>query len=251
MNVPTGNKSSRCRWAFTLIELLVVIAIISILASMLLPALKQARARAQEIACKGQLKQISQAMNEYIQDQEGWFPQWTLDDSNTIIGTNYAWVYQFGDYLNYLYTKGPPIFHCPSGRTNNGVTSGGLWRSRGYDMNRFIAQDYNGSHGKIVKIAQPTRLLVFTEAKYKPAGTSFDDCEFSVVGNGSSVWYVIRNSSDNYNHYAYRHPGNRLNIIFGDGHVDSSVRGGNMYPSGDVILFWHSLDGNPRYCSGF
>ena len=59
---------------FTLIELLVVIAIIAILAAMLLPALQQARERAQTIKCTSNFNTSGKALGTYASDSKDFFP---------------------------------------------------------------------------------------------------------------------------------------------------------------------------------
>ena len=201
---------------FTLIELLVVIAIIAILASMLLPALNQARNKAKEVYCKNQLKQFGMSYQFYENDFNGyrvpvsasgigpWMRNRTFRSGLGITNTvSTSWT---GTVANFYYYY-PKKFLCP-GMVKPHIQDGLYNMSHSYGANYTDLSWGNDMMYRSNKIKNPSSKLELIDAT---------QWNVNLSNSGTSLSFPPGTLGKR---EAYRH-NNGANIEFFDGHVDS------------------------------
>ena len=171
---------------FTLIELLVVIAIISLLAAILFPVFAQAREKGRATSCLNNLKQLSVASLQYIQDYDETCPLTYLvfDSTSDTNGYGFWTVPLKSDPPDIQklertlwavalqpYVKSYAIYACPSSDDdyNNAIDASiptlddaNSFRSS-YLINGYL------NAWPISKTASPARVIAFSEAIGKQA----------------------------------------------------------------------------------
>ncbi len=233
---------------FTLIELLVVIAIIAILASMLLPALNQARDKAKSISCHSNLKQIGVLVGMYANDWQSYTPGVTYIDlsGNTSDSSVPFWkMAQAGYYdmqkLTEMTTK--TIFFCPAtGAEKRELTDPVNWRGEAYNDNARAKLVY-GSYGvagyvlgssisgslsttqgkagmlpKINLFKEPSQKVAFCDSLMSYDGRSCN----GRMGNTAFAWWGASDwlNTNGVPRMSTRHSLDRFNTSFLDGHTD-------------------------------
>ncbi len=216
-------KQNRKERSFTLIELLVVIAIISILAAMLLPALKSAKETANRTACMAHLRQVGIALFA-MAGENGDF----IDEAHT--GTNWN-----AAVISYLGGKDDLIKRIYTGERSKACTDlrYGGWDSVPYGVNfGFIRTTYNYPYDASAGYQPPHSL---GNVRRSSATFLVAECYSSAPQWEPSPFNYTAFSSFSTGVPYGRHQG-KLNFLFVDGHAElyTSAKWNAYAPAGDA-----------------
>ena len=192
--------------ADTFIAMSVVIAIIAILASMLLPALSKARAAAQTIKCKSNMKQIGLGYALYGNDwDDGVLPAYFYNPDLRFWFSLIPIVNPEPINNDTFQAKGAgyrSLLTCPV------IPDSETYGNVGYRVNAFTSycNDANFPHKTLSYFSEPSRTINVIDGKgsHQWAGTQVSPAN---LGN------------DFYIPYYYVHS-DRTNVLFHDGHVE-------------------------------